>query len=366
MIDDSKQITIEPLSPSPIFVWSGETLFSNLDFIVDGNDVLIVDIDKVIREVKSVEKPEEYKEFLRELLEKYKQTGQYTKLLRELYGVKLEFKNVITSGNTVDQILNINPNIIPASEVKGLIRTAVINELLKSDNKVFNETMKRILDEMNKSNLKNIGRVAEQVVKVKLPTKTEYDALKTLLISDPIVESAKFGLNEIKIFNLKGGRLGSIYAITFTGGKLIYEAKIVKPNDYGVYKNSKIKDLDDKIRWDKIRDSLMNFSKVVIDDETLKINEYMSYNQSNKKDLNKYWEFLKSIKNIKDCIPLRIGMFTGHVAKTIEVSDNVRISKDIKKKREELLSKFYGKRWDNSTLKITGGVGLGWMKMCIK
>ena len=373
MIIDSRQIIIKPLTP--VFVWSGETLFSDLDFIIDGNDILIIDLDKVIREIKNVGKLDQYKELLRELLEKYKQTGRYMELLRELYGVRLEFKNAITGGKRIDQILNINPYIIPASEVKGLIRTAVINMLLRSDNKVFNKIMKNILDEMNKSNLKNIGQIVEKVVKVKLPTNTEYDALKTLLISDPIVESTKFGLSEIEILSLNGQPLASIYAITFTEGKLIYDAKIIKPTNYGVYKDYNIEPQDGKITWNNIVKWLKDFSKVIILNEKSKINKFLSninkfpLDKQNlyKEELNKYLKLIECIEKMDDCIPLRIGMFTGYAVKTIEVRE------DVKKKREKILSNYYSKKsrgkiktWDDSTLKITGGVGLGWVKVCIK
>ena len=367
MVIDSRQITIEPLSP--VFVWSGETLFSDLDFIVDGNDVIIVDFDKVIGEIKTEGDLEQYKNLLRELLKQYKQSGQYKNLLRELYGFKLEFK--IVGGKTINQILDMNPYIIPASEVKGLIRTAVINELVKSNRNAFDGSMKRVLTELNKieknrkmskHNLKNIGQIVEQVMKGKLPTRTKYvyDALKTLIISDPIVQSAEFNLNEIRILSIKGEPLTSTYAITFTKGKLTYDAKIVKPTDYGVYKNSEVESLNAKITWDLIVSSLKNFSKTVVADEISKINKYLSNKHSYKEDLNKYLELMKNIENTKDCIPLRIGMFTGHVAKTVEVRD------DVKRKREGLLTRLYDKRWDNNTLKITGGVGLGWIKMCIK
>lgn len=342
MIVESKQITIEPLSP--VFVWSGKTLLPDFDFIVDGDNVVIIDFDKLIKEAKSEEELKQYKKFL-----------------KELHGIKLEFK--IARGKTIDKILDINPYIIPASEVKGLIRTAVINQLIKSDRKAFDEYMTRILNEMKEDNLKSIGQIVEQVIKGKLPIKTRYvyDALKTLLISDPIVQSSEFDLNEIKVLNIEGELLGSNYAITFTKGKLIYDAKIIKPKDYGVYTSSDVYNLTSKVTWDLIVNSLRNFSKVVIADEKSKINKYLSNSYGHQKeDLNKYLELIKNIENIKDCIPLRIGMFTGHVSKTIEVRD------DVKRKRETLLTISYGKRWDNSTIKIAGGVGLGWIKMCIK
>jgi len=354
VIIENRQIIIEPLSP--VFVWSGKTLVPKFDFIVEGNDVIIIDFDKMIREAKSD-----------------KELEQREKFVKELHGVKLEFKNVIR-GKTIDQILDINPYIIPGTEVKGLIRTAVINELIKSNKNNFDKTMKRILNEMDnmvrilnekkKPNLKNLGLVVEHVIKSRPPIQAKYvyDALKTLLISDPMVQSAEFRLSEIRVLNINGELLTSKHIIAFTKGKLTYDAKIIKPKDYGVYKNSEVEGLNSKITWDLITTSLKKFSKVIIADEISKINKYLNKQNKHvhKEDLHQYLEFMKRIENLNECVPLRIGMFTGHTAKTIEVRD------DVKRKREELLSRFYDKRWDNSTLKVVEGVGAGWIKMCIK
>lgn len=356
---ENRQITIEPLSP--VFVWSGETLYSDFDFEVNGNNVTIIDYDKLISEAKSKEELE-----------------SKSKFVKELYGVKLEFKNVSAGKRSINRILDINPYIIPGSEVKGLIRTAVINQLIKSDKNTFNETMNEISSRMNRlgnlaprdkmKELRKIGQVAEGILKYNFPDPINYvyDALKTLMISDPTVQSAAFQLSEIDIVNIKkeSKRESSIpvYTITFTKGRLTYDAKIVKPTNYGALSKTEIVNLDAEITWDLIVASLKNFSKVIIEDEKSKINEYKKHRQNEyhqKDDLNQYSEFMEKIQKINDCIVLKIGMFTGHSAKTIELRN------DVKTKRENLLSS-RRRRWDNSTLKITGGVGVGWIKMCIK
>jgi hypothetical protein len=103
-------VTLEPISP--IFVWSGESLVANADYKLVGNKLIIIDIFKAVGKVSMLE------DAFRE------------EFARELCGQKLVFE--IKSGTIPQSILMINDYVVPASSLKGLMRTAILNSLVNS------------------------------------------------------------------------------------------------------------------------------------------------------------------------------------------------------------------------------------------
>ncbi|MFP3203290.1 MAG: CRISPR-associated protein Csm5 [Sulfolobus sp.] len=321
-------ITLEPISP--IFVWSGERLVADADYKLVGNKLIIIDILKAMKKVSRLE------DAFRE------------EFARELYGQKLIFES-----KTVPQsILMINDYVVPASSLKGLIRTAILNSLI--DNTVLNRVKDSFtaISSMNRrealKSVKNVAYPVEDLLKVHVQVgrgRYTYDSLNRLLIADPTVKSPHFSLSTVEIKEIAGSYSEEVYAITFDKGVLTYNAEIVKPQNYGFM--SDVAQKDAIINKDKIIESLKSFSSYII-------------NKEKDKALGKYKEFLNSLKAEDSCFPLKIGMFTGHISKTVSIPRN------LENLRSQVMTRVTGHSWDNRTVKLVNGIGIGWAKVCVK
>jgi CRISPR type III-A-associated RAMP protein Csm5 len=319
-------ITLEPISP--IFVWSGERLVADADYKLVGNKLIIIDILKAMKKVSRLE------DAFRE------------EFARELYGQKLIFES-----KTVPQsILMINDYVVPASSLKGLIRTAILNSLI--DNTVLNRVKDNLtaISSINRrvalKSVKNVACPVEELLKVQVGRgRYTYDSLNRLLIADPTVKSPHFSLSTVEIKEIAGSYSEEVYAITFDKGVLTYNAEIVKPQNYGF--RSDVAQKDAIITKDKIIESLKSFSSYII-------------NKEKDKALGKYKEFLNSLKAEDSCFPLKIGMFTGHLSKTVS------IPRSLENLRSRVMTRVTGHSWDNRTVKLVNGIGIGWAKVCVK
>ena len=321
-------ITLEPISP--IFVWSGERLVADADYKLVGNKLIIIDILKAMKKVSRLE------DAFRE------------EFARELYGQKLIFES-----KTVPQsILMINDYVVPASSLKGLIRTAILNSLI--DNTVLNRVKDNLtaISSINRrvalKSVKNVACPVEELLKVQVQVRRgryTYDSLNRLLIADPTVKSPHFSLSTVEIKEIAGSYSEEVYAITFDKGVLTYNAEIVKPQNYGF--RSDVAQKDAIITKDKIIESLKSFSSYII-------------NKEKDKALGKYKEFLNSLKAEDSCFPLKIGMFTGHISKTVSIPRN------LENLRSQVMTRVTGHPWDNRTVKLVNGIGIGWAKVCVK
>lgn len=336
-------VSVKPISP--VFVWSGETLYNNADYkIVNNNKIVIIDIMKLIE--NSIKLEEGFKE----------ENAREINGFKLIFDYKPEYYNLIRQG-----ILMINEQLVPASSLKGLIRTAFANDLAK-DNK---DAMLHVKNNLNKANKlpikyvrnesKKIGEPIEGLFKKNIPLNRnkDYDFFTRLIVTEPKIESFKLNLRKININSIKGNFHKEILAITLDDASLNYNVKILRPKTYGVY--NELKELDAKLSKQNIINSLKKFGERLINKELEKIR-----NSDKFKD---YEQFLNNLKTFDSCIPLRIGMFTSHIAKTVEV-DN-----DIERLRSQFLSKVYRRYWDNSTVKTTSInnkiIGVGWIKVCI-
>jgi CRISPR/Cas system CSM-associated protein Csm5 (group 7 of RAMP superfamily) len=134
----------------------------------------------------------------------------------------------------------INDYVVPASSLKGLIRTAILNSLI--DNTVLNRVKDSLtaISSINRrvalKSVKNIAYPVEELLKVQVQVgrgRYTYDSLNRLLIADPTVKSPHFSLSTVEIKEIAGSYSEEVYAITFDKGVLTYNAEIIKPQNYG-------------------------------------------------------------------------------------------------------------------------------------
>jgi CRISPR/Cas system CSM-associated protein Csm5 (group 7 of RAMP superfamily) len=330
---DRREITLEPITP--VFISSGESLQNGIDFFVRNDKIVVIDQSHLMdRDVR------DFNDLFNE------------KFARMIFGVPV----IVRSSLQSQQILMLNHLIFPASSMKGLLRTCVLNTRTRKNPNVINDVY-RNLSNINtllrtrkfrkaRALIKDTASPAEQLMKHSVSgSSIPYDEFKDLMISEPLGGKIGLDLNKIEIIETVGSFHKQVYAITFVRGVLKYDAKIMRRLNNGPYSGLS------NITWNEIISSMREFSVHLIEDERRK---------ADRGNQVKYKEFLNKLRSAEGCFPLKVGMFTGHVAKTVQLDNNTS------NLRDRVMTNIYRHLWDNRTLKLVNGVGVGWAKICIK
>jgi CRISPR-associated protein Csm5 len=364
-------LRLEPISPSRVFVWSGNYLIRGLEFLIDGNEILILKNDLVIDELAragiTTEEPVKLMERVRDLVRRGR--DRFVRLSADLSKLGIS--------SNVNRVMDINPYVVPASELKGLIRTAVLNYKLQhvssqERQRVYNEVLGRLRNAHGRKSLVTVAQPVEKLLKTEVRMGTrpyEYDSLNRLRISDPIdYEKATLEFTEIQTWDRDGSIVAVNHVIAWVSNPLTYNLVIQKPPSYPNHYNN-IREKDSEITCNLIKDSLRELSNYLVRTEIEKVNSFIkdARNRNRAVELQQYLNFLTydlSHKCGDDCLCVRIGMFTGHEAKTVAVNDQVS------KVREIAMSSIYHHTWDSKTLKVAripgGFIGMGWVRLCLQ
>jgi len=363
-------LRLEPISPSRVFVWSGNYLIRGLDFLIDGNEILILKNDLIIDELAragiTTEEPVKLMERVRDLVRRGR--DRFVRL-------SVDFSKLGISSN-VNRVMDINPYVVPASELKGLIRTAVLNYKLQhvssqERQRVYNEVLGRLRNAHGRKGLVTVAQPVEKLLKTEVRMGTrpyEYDSLNRLRISDPIdYEKATLEFTEVQTWDRDGSVVAVNHVIAWVGNPLTYDLVIQKPPSYPNHYNN-IREKDSEVTCNLIKDSLRELSNYLVRTEIEKVNSFIKdpRNRNRTVELQQYLNFLNDLSHKcgGDCLCVRIGMFTGHETKTVAVNDQVG------KVREIVMSSIYHHTWDSKTLKVArtpgGFIGMGWVRLCLQ
>ena len=363
-------LRLEPISPSKVFVWSGNYLIRDLDFLIDGNEILILKNDLIIDELAragiTTEEPVKLMERVRDLVMKDK--GRFIRFSADLSKLGIS--------SNVNRVMDINPYVVPASELKGLIRTAILNYKLnhvspRERQRVYNKVLGRLRNAHGRKGLVTVAQPVEKLLKTKVRMGTrpyEYDSLNRLRISDSIdYEKATLELTEVQTWDHDGSIIAVNHVIAWASSPLTYDLVIQKPQSYPSHYGN-VRDRDNEITCNRVKESLREFGNYLVSAEINRVSNFVkgSRNRNRAAELQQYLDFLNDLGNKcgGDCVCVRIGMFTGHEAKTVMVNDQVN------KAREMVMSRIYRHAWDSKTLKVArtpgGFIGMGWVRLCLQ
>lgn len=195
------EISIE----SPVHIGSGEELDS-MDFVVQNGRVSVIDVDKVLSELKSGGKSPLV---LHDEIERFERNFDFGKFLyRQGIDVERVSKYMLTCEGTPNRMATFMKSafgvpLIPGSSIKGAIRTALTWYFLKSENMKgeVERTLRRVLGELNRitdrsarirasrSWERRIGQELENLVFYGKEEDPKYDINKTMTVTDASLES---------------------------------------------------------------------------------------------------------------------------------------------------------------------------------
>ncbi len=381
VIQEKFKITLEPLTPT--HVWSGSNLRIDFDCVVLNNELYIIDYNKLLKLIPTdklsnfvdvvVVQKKTFKEILGSVLK------SLNKDWKDVSSKVIKVKTTLDS-NEVSQI---NENIIPGSELKGFIRTAIMYDILKKhyERSEAVKILKESIDPSKKS--KDVAQGLEgRFFRTPRPKGGGFvDMFQFLSVSDPIyyeepsLDIVKFETVEAK--NLK--KVASRIVVAFTKGTLTYDITISKPielepsrvseHELFLSKGEALRsvhelyiDVPKTLNKENILEALKNYGLALIKYELSRVEgiaELRNYSELLRK-------FEKIVKEDGNCSVGRIGLLTGRPFKTILplLFEMRKTHKEVENLLKELNIQ------EPSTLKLVNYegsyVGTGWCKLCMK
>ncbi len=319
---------------SPIHIGTGDKI-TKLDYIMEGRNVVVYSIDKLLSNLdeKTLDDViidlEKGRKIDKALVRKY-----LNKI--EKYRVKSNVKELNPNKEIYEFIKIIDDKqykpYIPASELKGAIRTAILYKILKDN---WNKYKYIISDERNSAIiLKNKDNVAKNLEN-KIFGDIKNDVMKFFLVEDAKpFDQSDLSIEEIRIVNSK--RRFIEYAECLIKGSSYFDVKILKENP--------------EFKKHRYREYLINWKECCFEYTKDLIIVEKDYWKNRNQEIFRFLENLEK-QNTKENPLLRVGRFTGKLSHTILVLLEI--------KNLNVYKKVFPK-----TRRITGkNEVLGWIKI---
>lgn len=303
---------------TPTFVLSGGRLISGVDFVVLSNNLYVIDIDKlpidqVIRNPR-ISLDLLIKEFV------MKEPAKYSS---RFYRIEEQC--------TSNEVLDHNLEGVPASEIKGILRTAYLYWLLKNDSDKRVRFLNIVKEKLNNGDaLNRISPDAEKAaltVGIKVTYEEEEKELTYEVMNKVIVKQiTRPGLTNY-----------GVYCIRDRGGKFSVRALGLRPGTI--------------IRYELIIDRRHEH---LGQDLTKALREFST-------DLTAF-ESRRGVKppECGDGLPIRVGYGVGRRWKTV-INLLESLDPTLLSNVTNYVSSKLGRVWDDSTIRLAGNEPVGWV-----
>jgi CRISPR-associated protein Csm5 len=280
-----------------------------------------------------------------------------------------------------EEVKLLPPQLIPASTLKGYIRTALLHKLIMevASSQGAQAVAKLLTSRVNLfADPKSVGTALElELLDRPRPKKQGgyADVLQRLLVSEPRVVKASSSLTRASVIDVGGGLIAELaLEVLEPGSTLEYGLRILGslPLDsikvHGDYATafSNILQLYESLTSQSLLDSLAEFGRALLDHELDKVKRFYKPLADKGFDFATYREILERLAS-ESCIPVRLGFATGHTAKTIAIAMQ-KLAPQLYSQLCKTMTQRLGRSWDDSTFKLVNfdrkWFGLGWAKLC--
>ncbi|ADI31637.1 type III-A CRISPR-associated RAMP protein Csm5 [Staphylothermus hellenicus] len=391
-IVEKHRINLEVMTET--HVWDGNTLFRNIDILTSIAEnrkiAYLIDIGKLTRIITGRNGYRDLMNALKQrnismLIPKYKVNIEDVALTT--YQLRTEPKQL---GIEIKNHLSIN-NVpsIPGSELKGLLRTAILNYMIMHnliDPKIIENTLNNL---SFSERLKNIDAAIQNAIKKRINAKsTPLDLLRFIGISDPVKNKVNPVIDKVmalKLTNIEEIASEDIIGLS-EGSTFEYELSIYKPvlkdhilGNYNVRSYDELYKLYNILIEEngvlKLLEILREFSLKLIDFEIGRIRGIKG--KIDLSFIDNLYKWRNEVLQNNNIFYFRIGYGTGMYSKTVYLS----LSPEQQKKLVQIMSSIIAAKtrgriniWDTLTMKIVGSeytlnnklVPVGWVRLEIK
>jgi len=368
---------------TPVHVWSGSEAIVGVDTVVYGGRVCFVDPQRYLEYVSRyrpdlLKAPEVMLKSIADIVREASSKG--LSLCSKSIDVWLRGEEVRTGSR-----IRLNqPLGIPATTLKGYIRTALLYKLLKelATKGDVCSVIREGLDLSREPKNASEGLEAKFFRRPR-PKKAGgfSDAFATLQISDPVESSIRTAISKIDVREKASGKLvviaSQLAEVLAEGSKLRFELKIVKPLPAAyspqLHELAAAVELYRKtITTEGLASALREFGCDLLRFEISRVEELT------KSCGGEFEYYLKLLREFDEaycragkgpCVPARIGFATSKEFKTVLLILEKSCG-DLYREVRTYMSARLDKPWDERTVKFVltprGFVGAGWCKLCVE
>jgi len=391
-------LDLELIVMTAVHVWSGYRYVVGADAYVKDNKIYILDPDKLVSLCM------DQRQILDEIVFGTSTIAsiiqKYNLPLESLSKLVLEINSALSSKVTSIKEVMMNNYIsdrltIPGSEVKGLIRTAILFSIVKNliKDKDFYDQMKWLIEEIQQNCEKILKEkklikylLSGEIISLKRrkPMKNQYDLMHFLQVTDPYDCKYKSIIDSIVTIHKDDPKkiIGETYIETIPSNS-VYRYTIIITNP--VSRDKVLKNVSsgmlDKIsldymlnRYTKILDlnnilsSLKRFSEELLEYE-IGILEGFEGKEYDLSIVDEIKEWLTEVKEGNDVFYLKIGYGGGHYSKTVYLA----LPDDLRRLLKQVMTQCRGKLWDDVSYRVLGSyyhqdklIPFAWVKLKIK
>ncbi|GEM_PF-3067313 len=377
VIRETYDVTLEVLTR--VLVGSNRDLLLGEDVIIRENKAYIINFERVIEKIFSQGRSILQLSDLLSNLKRNRRTGILSTLLKT-YNINLEevAKRVVeTTDNRVEKYKILKNNIVlndvycvPGTEIKGVMRTALIYWIVKNNIDYFRKGLLQVIDELKNGDIrdKDAGWIIEKYLKTVLRFEElnpkyrkvihYYDVLKNIQITDPYYVNENVVLDSIVVAKRKNpfkDIISIIPAICLNrDAKMSYELNIYDEPVMPTRLHKELRDLYENTIpyiWRALREyslDLINYEKKLL---------RISPKNATMDFMRKLDEWEKEVKSNTSVFYVKIGFGAGLYSKTIYMA----LPDDLRRKLEETMFFLVSRRtrgrisiWDHLTMKLVG------------
>lgn len=359
---------------TPVHIWNGSILVRHVDFKLDINRRKI----QYIRPRIQVDIRELKKKTVQEALREIDKLLEFESFM-ELDLMTLDQQYLSAINEVYPAIKTDNIWYIPASSLKGIIRTAIVFDLVRKMEASYNlrKSVIALLQRVrNKRELKDIApeSIEKPLLKIQM-RKYLADIFSNIILRESPKQSIRVAVRDVKVVRISDGKLVArplVESIERTSS-FEFELKIRHiPSNITQYTPriyaSFISRGDEILSKENIINALRVFSEYLLTLEIETIKLCMDTLRNIGIELDSYLQQLAKWREDLDKSNryyLRLGRYCGYKSKTVVDAFTQSIYNDIR----SIMLRFY-RNWDLSTIKITEVdgkfTGMGWISISFK
>jgi len=355
---------------TPLHVWDGKSWIWGLDLVPIGGEACLIDLERI--DVSKLGAIPARAEELERSIRRWLDAGA----LRSSKKIPLR-----ATPKSREEVKLLPPQLIPASTLKGYIRTALLHKLVMevASSQGAQAAANLLTSHVNLSvDPKRMGVALELKLlsQPRLRGQGGYaDMLQQLFVSEPRAVKASSSLSRASVVDIGGNLVAELaLEVLEPGSTMEYELQVSKPPPLNLIRVggdraealSRILQLYATLTPSRLLNALTEFGRALLDYELEKVGRFSKPLASKGFDLTTYRDVLERLAS-EHCIPIRLGFATGHAAKTVAIAMQ-RLAPHLYHQLCNVMTQRLGRSWDDSTLKLVNfegkWLGLGWARLC--
>ncbi|ABL78759.1 CRISPR-associated RAMP Csm5 family protein [Thermofilum pendens] len=366
-----RRLTLKVEVVTPVHVWDGYERVYGLDVVAVDGQACVADFERLRPDALRGEPPAGLAEFA-ERVARWVREGALPCSRR--VGMRAQPR-------VGDAVRLLPPTLVPASSLKGYLRTALLFRLLRrvAEERGSEEAAKLLRGTVNtRGDPRRAGEALENAL-LRVPRLRRQggyaDAMQSVVVSEPRASGCASSLSKLSVVEASGKAVGELVVEVLEGGSLEYEVLFPEPPPVNLASagglEGELKAIAGLLASpspEELARALEEFGSALLEHEVERLRGARESLAKAGYDVATYLGRLEGLRG-GGCAVARLGFATGHASKTLALLVK-RLDPELYKEVADAMSRRLGRTWDELTFKLVdvGGayLGAGWVKVCVQ